>query len=684
MTEYHFNLLLTADAEPASGLGTELVNSLLPRGENGVAVLPASHLKGIMRENLHNILAGLRTDAELFCNALFGRGDADGKAGCSGIISLTAAVAPADAKILTITRTAVDDDGIAVHGLLRTSEVLAKGTHLTGRCFCASADPAILAAARMALLSLNAVGGFRTRGAGACRVTIDEFPEETPGKLLPQVIQAALPAISDEAVYTENMQLDNTRYRALKLTFHIESAICLPQVPQGKTNVIASGCVIPATAVAGTLLTQLSRQNKDLASACFRSPVFRCGPLLPVPEKENFMIPVYISNTHKISKLRQEDLNRFLFGDLMIPDKYLEEPSYHWQKRSSAISMKGASGVLIVHDNGRVSLLKSGDIPRYCQAHGVVNGAGGKKDNLYTMVSILVKFFSGFVILPEEAASTLEKQFQAGCRVSFGKSKTVMGSGILTAEAWPLFDQLEQKYPQVPALKGRLFIVQTPIAYESDPGTSSRAILEAVLSEAGWGAVEKESVMTSVLFGWNRLKLGKQIGETGRVQAKRVILPGSVFLLKEPVTNPREKIAQGLGTDRYAGYGCVLPHPMFATSLSALKGDDAGETLFASRKVSPVFDAYELDELDQQNRAMLSPAQIAHLLRAAQNSIENAEKFLDEQRLYRPVQIWEKWEPAYKSLKKKLEQYRNEPNGQELAVELFRVWHDLKIGRKSR
>ena len=51
-----FTLVLQSDAEPGTGLGTEAVNDLVPRDSNGHAYLPATHLKGLLREHLATII----------------------------------------------------------------------------------------------------------------------------------------------------------------------------------------------------------------------------------------------------------------------------------------------------------------------------------------------------------------------------------------------------------------------------------------------------------------------------------------------------------------------------------------------------------------------------------------------------------------------------------------------------
>ena len=673
METYKFTIQLRSDAEPASGLGGEQKNSLLPRNVHGKVTIPASHLKGLMRESLYNLLYPLRDDAEAVCRYLFGRSGEEGDGGQPGIIHLTGASAEKE-KVITVTRTKIGEDGRAEDTSLRTAEALATGSILTGEMNCGTEDPQILKLCRLALISIFELGGGRTRGAGACRIVITEHESETPGQLLRDSLGAVVDPSVGTPVYTEKGTVGNS-CRALKLHFLANTPICLPERPHGKNNVISSGFQIPGTAVAGTLLNLLSEADPELASACFRSGNFRCYPALPIQDAEDCLLPVLISNSHKNSKIPQQETGKYLFGDLMIPDDYLEE-DYRWQNKTAGISMKGSSGVLIVHSDKSVELLKNSDIPRYYTAHGVVNGSGDKKDNLFTMESVWVKHFSGLVILPSDAAEKLLEILKDGHPAFFGKAKSTHGSGMLKAEEWPLYPDLENGFPQVERLKNRLFIVQSPIVFDAAPETSTMDILNQVLKEAGWGEAEAESVMTSVLFGWNRLGLKAQVNRTGRVKACRIILPGSVFLLKEPLTDLPGKLAAGLGSDRYGGYGAVIPHPMFASRLYESVRNKPEKSAGGSRKKSPVYCGYALNQICGQK---LSASQIAGLLRCVQISNGKAEEFLDIQKTTRPKRIWDQWG----SVEKQLREYLGNYNANEMT-EMIRVWHDLRIGRDSK
>lgn len=672
MISYEFAIHLRSDAEPSSGLGGELLNSLLPQDERGRVTIPASHLKGLMRENLYNVLFPLRpNEAGAVCSYLFGRSGEEGDGGQPGVVHLTGAEAPADAKIITVTRTKIGEDGRAADTSLRTVEALSAGSVLRGHLTCGTDDPMLQKLCRLALLSVFELGGGRTRGAGGCRIVIAGYESETPGKLLRESLGAELDLSRREVVYSETGSAGDG-YRALKLYFKPDSPLCLPERPHGKNNVIGSGFQIQGTAVAGTLLNLISESDPELSSVCFRSNVFRCYPLLPLMDTAECLLPVMISNSHKISKIPQFENGEYLFGDQMIPDEYLEE-DYRWQDKTKGISMKGANGVLIVHSDKSVELLKNSDIPRYYTAHGVVNGSGDKKDNLFTMESVCVKNYAGLVILPENAAGKLLSILDGGRQVFFGKAKSTMGSGTLKAEEWPLFRRMETDFPQVEKLKNRLFIVQTPIVYEAAPETGTREILNQVLAASGWGEAEADSVMTGVLFGWNRLGLKDQVNKTGRVKAKRVILPGSVFLLKEPLAGLPEKLAEGLGTDRYAGYGAVIPHPMFARRLYRAEEKETPQAAVPAKK-SPVYCGYELDKICGSK---LSASQIANVLNAVQISNAKAKEFLETQKKSRPERVWKQWASVYDKLRDYLSTYTSEE-----MTEMIRVWHDLRIGRK--
>ena len=674
--QYTYVIKLKTDAEPSNGEGNENLNSQLPRNEQNRVCIPASHMKGLMRENLETILSGFRKDSDQIVKTLFGAEGESGSGGKRALVRLVSAVAPADAKIITITRTALESGHIK-YGSLRTTEALAAGTELTGEIVCDFENETLLKAVRLALLSVTSIGGSRTRGAGECRITIEGFEKETPGQLFRDIVKASdIANVESPAEYRpDSPALPEEADVMLKVIFEVKQPVCIPKAPIGKNNVITSGFAIPGTAVAGTLLTLMSAKDPDTASACYRSPIFRCYPLLPVSagEKE-CAYPVRVSNSHKISKLPEGDEKRFLFGDLMIPDKYLEESDYHWQEKTGNLAMKGTDGVLLVGKDKSVSLLKEKSIPRVYTAHGVVNGTGEKKDNLFTQEAVSVSKFEGLVFIPRKAADVLLERIGTGVSVAFGKSKSTMGGGTLKLERC---DGLE--FQQIKKLRNRLFIVQTPVVFEmenTEPVSSSQVMVQ-VLKDSGWGELEDESVMTSVIFGWNEQPgLETKINGTNRVRARRVITPGSVFLLKDPIPENElaGKLAKGLGKDVTPGFGAVIPHPMFASKLVEAEKPVSSKVFPKAMEDDPVYVGYRLDSIAGTK---LSGSQIAHLLRATQTSKKEALEFLRIQKEDRPKQIWECWESVHSTL----EQYlKNEKYD---AVAMLKVWHDLRKGRKG-
>lgn len=676
MQEYLYTITLTADAEPSTGTGDEHLNSQLPRNEQNCVMIPGSHLKGLMRENLLSILSGFRNDAAKIVETLFGKEGESGDGGKRSLVRIGSAVASSDAGIITITRTALED-GHVKNGALRTTEALAAGTELSGEIVCDLADDNLLKAVRMALLSVTSVGGSRTRGAGECRIVIKEHEKETPGQLFRDVVKADIAFPSETIAYCRDFTALSGKTVMCKVSFEAKQPVCIPERPMGKSNVITTGFAIPGSAVAGTLLTLMSSADPDVASACFNSKVFRCFPLLPVGDNKcNY--PVRVSNSHKVSKLPQGDGDekKYLFGDQMIPDKYLSETDYHWQKETRGQAMKGPDGVLLVGEDASVSLLKSDSIPKVFSAHGVVNGTGTKKDNLFSREAVSVSAFEGIAFLPEQAADLLCRQVGSGVSVAFGKSKSTMGGGMLTVK------RADISFQQINSLRNRLFIVQTPVVFElDDVKASSSDIMKAVLRDAGWGELENESVMTSVIFGWNELNLEKTIDRTHRVQARRVIMPGSVFLLKDAIPDDKLEamLAEGLGSDRTPGFGAVIPHPMFAGKLVEVNKTTEIRKFGAVGNNDPVYAGYDLN--DMASRSKLSASQIARLLHAAQASAKNGYKdaldFLEVQKLSRPKQTWECWEPVYEALKNYLKQNNFD------AVTMLKVWLDLRKGRKG-
>ncbi len=663
MKTYNYQIRLRSDAEPACGLGNELLNGLVPRDMHGNLVIPASHLKGIMRENLAVMLARLLgPKGDTLVDFLFGRPGEGGDDGDNGKFHLSDAVAKTDKRV-TITRTAINDAGTAKGGSLRTTEAIAAGTTLKGKLTLGLAGEEWQHLALLSLLSVSAIGGNRSRGSGNCKISV-EGVTVTPGELLQNLLPALeglkLPESERARPVAMPAKQDDCPVQCLRLHFRAEGPLCLPERPVGASNVISSGFVIPATAVTGVLLNLLNQADAQLATDCFASGNFRCWPLLPAAEKGcNYAIRV--SNSHKISKFKQPD--QFLFGDTIVPP----DECYDWRSKARNTILKGCDGVLNVLADQSIQLWRERDMPRLLRAHGVINGFDDNKpDNLFTTQSLCVHHFTGLVMLPAPAAELLLEQLQKSGQVCFGKSRTTRGQGMLTAEAAPDY---WQKHPQIEGLQNRLFIVQSPLVLADDvavsPERPAAEYLQELLTRQGWGKLDDSSVAMDVHFGWNRHRLEKQVTDSGRVRARRVILPGSVFLLKDAVDDLAGKLLRGLqGDQSHPGHGAVAPHPGIASRLYE-GSPNAKVTMKEAGNAARM--GYQLHEKSGQR---LSASQIAALLAKRQLGMEQAKAYLEDQKLKRTKDIWDCWQSTEELL-------QTEILKRDDAVKVLRVWLDL-------
>ena len=157
MNKINFTITLTSDGEPASGFGTELINSLLPKDADNKVFLPATHLKGIIRENLEN-MPHEAVPPEVV-EKLFG------KTGCNGsLFHIENAVADRNADIIEVTRTGLNSFGVADPSSLRTGEAIAAETEFKGAVtFHAGLSDVCRDILKLGLLSLFAVGDKVTK-----------------------------------------------------------------------------------------------------------------------------------------------------------------------------------------------------------------------------------------------------------------------------------------------------------------------------------------------------------------------------------------------------------------------------------------------------------------------------------------------------------------------------------------
>jgi len=673
MLEYKYKITLTSECEAGSGFGSELINSLLPRNIDGNFIIPASHIKGVMRDLFENIGENLfNISVKKVSSLLFGSSGCVNDDGQDAVFNLTDAQ-PEDLskgiKPLLITRTALDENGIAIDHSLRTTEAFPAGTILQGSLFVnAEKDSLIDIAIKFALKSVLTIGGNRNRGSGACIVSLDGADNKSIGSLLKELVskintelETTIAYLKSKTAQSQVCSIEKDPIVFVKLLFKSDGKICCPELPLVSNNVIKSGFSIPASAVQGVLLNLLNNYSEQLATDCFNHDKFRIWPLYPT--NEDGVIPCRVSSTHKISKLPLKELNdKHKFLDLFISD-------YDWRTVAKGSPLKGCDGVLLHSDAGsKISLWRSSDMPRIVSAHGVHEGIDRER-NLFTVESIAVKKFAGFCSMPKSAADILVNILGKNNFVAFGKNRSIRGGGRLSAEVKSI-----QELVPVPNhnYKNRLFITQSPIAVEGIDiqNKSAEDILSEIVTKSGWGTVEKKSATLTVLFGWNRHKIGKRVDSSNRLNSIPVIAPGSVFLLNEAI--PDSKLAdfliKGLSVGKEQGLGALLPHPGEASERFQINN----VCIEVKNKNDSALRAYKIAAKSEK---LLSRSQISALLTQRMIGIEQSLNYLETQRLQRPDKIWDRWKPVFDDLKQELRKVD--------AVQMLNVWQDLAGANKE-
>jgi len=615
MGKINFTITLKSDGEPASGFGTELIDSILPRNSDGHIIIPSPHIKGIIRENLENIPNKLIAP-NVIAN-LFGKEN-----GSSSLFHIDNAVAPKDAKVIDVTRTKLNEFGVADAGSLRTSEAVASGSIFSGTIttYCnLSRDYENLI--KLGLLSLFAIGGGRNRGAGACIVTIDN-EGRTPGELLRLLATVDFGETPPKDIKENDFVIADDQV-TMKLIFKAKNPVCVPEVPITKNNMIRSGFSIPASAVQGAILHRINDISKKTATACYESGNFRAWPLNPSDNTESTSLRV--SFTHKISKLKIKNTDNYLFQDETVKP-------YDWDKISSKSPLTGTDGVLLA-DGVSVKLWKSSGMARIVSAHGVHNGdrydkRNSQKRNFFIVESLAPTLFTGIVSMPKSASDLLLKSLKNDSFVQFGKSRSVRGGGDLSAEIVHFATlPIMKKYEKT------IFIIQSPVLIpENLVEKSVEEIISAIVKDSGFGEVEKSSGSVTTQFGWNRTFNDKFIS------AKSVISPGAVFKLKSPIENIEEKLLKGIGGGRKYGFGAVLPHPGVAEQLFH---DEAKPSVLAKTDKNFGTEGFELWEKAKESH--LSASQISRVRELTGIDADKAIEYLHRQSDDRPIEIWKRW-----------------------------------------
>ncbi len=689
MKTLHYQLTLLSDAEPGSGLGGEIVNSIVARDHKGNPVLRGTHLKGLMRAEIEKMTLDRNWPSDLL-TAVFGRAGEHKDHGIESAIRVPDAKAQGASDVRNITRTRLTDLGVVREGSLRTSEAVAAGTKFMGEAQIRDdAPPFVETALLLALTSLSAIGGGRTRGGGACRVEV-QGTNESPGSLLKKLdelmhAQDGLTPVSWD-VPEVSVSAGSGSHAMLALTYRALEPVCCPETPVLGNNTIRSGIDIPASAVLGALIARLASADKELAQRAFIDPGTRAWPLLPCGEDSpdgSLPIPVRVALSHRMSKLKGDDGNHF-FRDAAI------DP-YDWQSVARGSPLKGADGVLL-RDGGEdsVRLWRSHDMPRILTSHAVHFDPEGKgRRNLFSVEAMAPLVYRGWIRLPEDAANALEKLLGENPKMAFGKSRTVRGGGKLSVERADLAATVNEWED------GRVFVLQSPAAIPDDWSMESARAerqLERLVRESGWGEVEDiepeegmiqvfTQALCGVRFGWNRHAQGRCVGGTRRLRARRVFLPGTVFVLKKKPENLAELLVRGLGDGREQGYGAVLPHPGIAATPFERKpvekplksADNAGKLAMEW------FDLLVKREKVKLEYRGPSPSQISAVAERIKGKDEatKALDYLDNQREGRPSRIWERWSPVYGSVKDAISANSSE------ARKALRTLHDLAIMYRS-
>jgi CRISPR/Cas system CSM-associated protein Csm3 (group 7 of RAMP superfamily) len=667
MNKINFTITLKSDGEPGNGYGTELIDSLIPRNHENRIILPASHLKGIIRENLENLPEAAVPKSAI--NKLFGspgfRADLS-----QSLFHIENALAQEDAKIIDITRTSLNKFGVAEDSSLRTTEAVAAGTVFIGSI---TTHPGLTKIykniLKLGLLSLFAVGGARSRGAGACLVEI-ENETRTPGEILKQLADSGfnkpdkidpIPISKSTTKPLEQPEISD-EYSILKLTFKPGSPICVPDIPVVANNMIRTGIAIPASAVQGAVLYRINAICEKSASTCFENKHFRAWPMYPTDNKDNF--PLCCSLSHKISKIKDEETHNFIFGDEIVKKTDSKEKP-----------MRGVQGLLLT-DGKKVRLWKANEIPRIITAHGVHNGDRGtgenmQKRNLFTVESLALPssmFFTGIISLPQNIAELLIKNLKENPFVQLGKARSVRGGGKLSAEPVKLEELALMK-----KCEKKIFIVQSPLLIPQEFAKDSfENIISKLVAKSEFGEIEEAKGSISTQFGWNSRK------KDGLIPAKAVIVQGTVFKLKQAVDNLDEKLIKGIGEGREQGFGAVLPHPGLAQELFKLptelktieaSGDNFGE------------EGFQL--YDKAKESGLSASQISRLREQLSLGAEQALTYIDRQKDERPEKIWQRWGKVFEEIRDGIEKACNDSQYMEHMKKKLKVCQDLLVADKE-
>lgn len=678
MMHLSYKIHLLTDAEPGTGLGSISTHNYIPRDHLGRPTIPASHIKGLMREELKQIETNLHLK-NFNCDCIFGKG---GEAlQCQGKVRITGPVLADKDKDHTfmITRTAIDSKTrTASDQALRTTESIAVGRTLENGSLIIDVTEGSIEdlAVRLALRSISAVGGNRNRGSGRCRT---EIVGETrgPGELL----KAFLEKLSEpKAAGRRSNNSDPVQLSGkgcwFDIVFRADQPVCCPENPT-QSNAIQSGFSIPASAVMGVLLHRVNNKNRALADACFDSNAFRAWPLMPCAvDGFNGTLPYSfrVSQTHRIAKHAPvKD-----FEPEYVQDHAIDPYGTHIISADNPL--KTLDGVLL--QKGRETILwKSSDMPRMIQAHGALNSSTDSLDGkvqvegrgLYQMTSMAPMVWRGIVSIPAEMAKYVSGEWPG----AFGKHRGTMGGGWLTIQETDF-----QIYMNGHPGRAPVFITQSPILL---PRETSGKITDTFASmtntwckDHGLPPVETGAdgpfvwVSTGICFGWNRHR-------NGYAGAEKVVMPGSVFRLKGPLdTRSLEKaLLAGLGPGRVKGFGALAVHPGKAGALKN-RGKAAPQK---KKSRDSFFDAVN-KIIPLRKKSLPSVSQLYALkIRMETGGTESALKYLNAQG-ERDAHIAAAWRDVKVPLKELLELTREDIPAAMAGIKMLADFAGSKGGKK--
>lgn len=636
MTALDFKIRLLSDAMLSSGLGTEIVDSLITRDSNGTPIIRGSHIKGLMRQTLTDSLALLGYGSLPFASQVFGsspREDED----FGAVFSIGQATADVYGESLMSTRTRINEFGVADEGSLRTNEMVPVGSVFHGTCFInAQIGTVEDIAVRFSLMAIDAVGGSRTRGAGQCVVEIIG-ETRSPGellKLLKHFLGSGLTPRSFD-ISRNAATLLRDECVLFRVDFVSDSPVCCPENPV-KTNLLSTGFSIPASALQGVILHKINAVKPDLASACFEDSRFRAWPLQPIVP--NADTSVRVSLTHKVDKnasVLPNELKKHWFED--------EAVNEDWRLSAPGAPLKSRDGVLMTLAGNQV-LWQSSSMPRVVSIH---NSVGSKHDGLFAMESMAPGHWTGFLHIPAEAAEVLEQLVSENPRVFFGKRRSVQGGGNLHLAR-------VKNLPRNGQLHESIIIIQSPVLLDELCGRSLEEGFMTIASS--WakrhGLPEPIRVWADagILYGWNRHRLGNTIGKQSRLEAIPAVLPGSVIKFQQKLDDSSldKALIQGIGSARERGFGSALKHPGIAVKLHSPERS-LGELS------SPAKDAFRIAAGIAKRESLPSASQISALLSFYEDGgIQEAIDYLERQK-QRGKRYWSDWEENFDSFRNLLE-----------------------------